>query len=537
MRKLSSEDTGIKYSFWSNLFNKPAIALYYLEDWLEEDTSDEDSVVERNEASFWMSLIEQDFDFLSTQIDRNEGKFEIPYTGIQNLFRAFLSSEKRRKLSSIDPVNINLKSLTESLLSHYLLSKIEFNAARYKNSKRIIFKALELRKSSQYFESDRNNFLLGLLYSLLVEIDLRESDQFSADEWIRKLKNIVKEFDLEALKKRLVYLQLLIYKSKNRNSEAIKLWSIESAKEWGTLTDELIICHLLIIQKSKSEKKAEEFYRELAQNFEFRYVHHFYNLYIEGRISSTESFEILEDVLPYENEDLLSQFKWSQTEKIEFLEFTRNSGRLRSRVSDIVADSFRSDQRPLNLKESVLFQKSNTTWLILLEKIQLDHMRSNGELGQNYFHQIGKFFQLLRMAYRGDEISSNEFIDSVGMFCNWNQTIQLNYSKKDWRKDQMLPGTYLLVCWYLIIIALDLNLTRVNSFYTLSTKHNKLDVEFDFHFDDLSLDQMKYIESNIFNARDQLNYEIEDLMAREDRIKIDFNVVRIKGKSNLQMAT
>lgn len=533
MEKTSEKQRYIAYSFWSNFYKKPGIAKYYLLDWQDALDKHENNF-HFHDACFWMALVEQDHHVLEAQLNTFDRGLSVRLAPLFPLIRVFVSSEIHSAPSESIQLNKENLDLTQKILCCYLVARIELNARRFRSARKTIFDVLSLKKSSTYFEADLNNMLLGLLYLTLTEIELAESNLFDADEWLRKVKKIIKDQELEILKKRLALSQLLIFEVKGREKDMMRLWTIEGAEEWGTITDEIMLCHIVASMCASGEKKKIETLRdELLGRFSFRYAHRFFDLVLKQEFLGTrELLEELTDMLEFNEHGFPKTIDLPEAFENEWKTFRLSSLRKRLMCSDAIHPlidntSWRSEE----YDPGKIIIKSNHLWITLLEKMQSDYIQAEAQkLRLDYFSDQAQCFHSLNLALKGNSLSSKVFIEALEAFCSWSGKIDLHYTKREWRNDQILPGNYLVVLWVVLLQIFEMEFSSIRSFYTLSTKKNSLDVEFDFYPVSDDADQVKYWETKILHAKDQLLMEITNLRNIHSSMNIQFNAFRLKNE-------
>jgi len=435
MKDTDSKIKKISALFWGSLFRKPHLAAYYLDDWSAEltDRSSDKEKGQYEEARFWHLYVQGNPIHISSWVSGLDkmAMAQLPIELI-DLYGALHTAKEPN-----GSVNLEVRAKTLlplHLLEHVLLAEIYMLARRHKAAWKVLQNALQ-RHQAEY-QSDKNQFLLGVIYDLLAREALAHDDFFQCDNWLSKMRSIIKSKDICALEKRWQWSRLKVSVKKKNLDSIIKIWNIEDAKNWPAFTDEFIAASLgtYYFQTSDSAR-LQKLAKELENEFETSIALHYLNWLRQSLESTTK--------LPQE---------WS-SEKIalllSFLEEIQND--LNPKIKGEIAEwRLRVVYARLEMSADVEFKNENDEfpnrsffyYLISLYVAALENLRqfehTDTATEEELLHRM-RVLQMLQMCFHETLVPPIYIFDVLCEMCSWNPNINLAAIKGEWRSKAPVP--------------------------------------------------------------------------------------------------
>lgn len=502
MKKTDSNIKKTSALFWGSIFRKPQLSGYYLEDWAKElaDGSPDNEKEKYNEACFWYHYVQgnpKTFYNWLTSIE-NGSIPQLPMELIA-LYAAVHTAETPK-----DALNVEIRprtSLPLHLLEHTLLAEIYLLAGRYKAAWTVLHSALQRHQSE--FQSDKNLFLLGVIYDLLAREAVAHDDFFQSDNWLSKLRSITKTRGIKALEKRWQWIRMQVCIKTDKTESMMKIWGIRDAIDWPAFTDEWIAATLgNYYFMNDQSARLEQLVEELGAEFDTVLALDYLNWLREVAETHTK--------LPRD---------WSSDKKAMLLYFF-----------DEIQDHLNSDLQEeirvwkleiklqrLELSSGAEFASSNEEfpdrsffyYLISLFVAALENLREIdgvGRLEEELLHRI-RAVQMLQMCFNETRVPPIYVYDILTEISSWNPRINIAAIKGEWRSKAPVP-----VALFFQVLLASLASLKVAQYPTdfgisFSASSNKISMDWRFQLIDEEVSESMHtaFKSQLSRSFDELN--------------------------------
>lgn len=488
--------------FWGSLFKKPHLSGYYLEDWSREigESSSTKEKGKYEEAHFWYLYIHGDplkiSEWYERQQDVSPTRLPVELIG---LYGAVFKSNDSFK---VDNIEVRAETqLPQHFLEHTLLAEIFLLAKRYRAAWRILQSALKRHQTE--FQSDKNRFLLGLIYDLLAREALAHDDFFQCDNWLSKMRTIINKNEIQALQKRWQWNRIRAGIRKGQVDGLSRIWSIEDAKNWPSFTDEWITITLgnLFFERNEWDRLdslSSILDKEFDTAIAFQYLQCLKKCKDQPATSPKEFSEAQKALLfPFYETIIKSVGSELQVDfKIQLLEYSRSRLEL-STAADFIQENDAFPNRRF-------FYYLISLFVAAMEQIrQLDN--SDTSLGEELLPSI-RAVQLLQFCFHETLIPPVYIYDMISEICAWNQRINLAAIKGEWRSKAPVPVAMFFQMFLMAISSLKVSEYGTDLGVSFSSSSGKISI--DWHFQPL---KEKASESMKQAYENRLNEEFDEL--------------------------
>lgn len=435
MKETDSNIKKISALFWGSLFRKPHLAGYYLDDWSAEltDRSPGKEKGQYEEARFWHLYVQGNPINISSWVSGLDkiSMAQLPVELIE-LYGA-MHTAKEPNVTVI--LEVRAKTLLPlHLLEHVLLAEIYILARRQKAAWKVLQNALQRHQAE--FQSDKNQFLLGVIYDLLAQEALAHDDFFQCDNWLSKMQSIIKSKDISALEKRWQWSRLKLSVKKKKAESIIKIWNIKDAKNWPAFTDEWIAASLgtYYFQTSDSSR-LQELAEELENEFDTLIALDYLNWL---RQSLELTIKLPQDWSSEKIALLLSFLEEVQNDLNPEVQREIAEWRLRlvySRLEMSVDAEFNNEIDEFPNRR--FFYYVISLYVAALENLrQFEHLDTETE--EELLHRV-RVLQMLQICFHETLVPPIYIYDVFCEICSWNPNINLAAIKGEWRSKAPVP--------------------------------------------------------------------------------------------------
>lgn len=467
---MSLNNEVIIQSFWDNVFLKPNIAKYYIEDWEEslirmDNYPTADYIV----ALSWMCFVEQDHNYL-LEFYRNSDTLS-GIDSVSELIRHW--AEYKGLVAQHTPFQIKSQVSIEVKLLYYVVAAERLiDMALYEKAQSLLHSGLQIHKRS--FESRKHVFLLGHIYYCLARISLHNHSEFEYDEWYVKFNNLIRNHSLVGLEKRKSIL-LVIKGAITQELSSFKFWSSLQPLEWIAYSDEVVLIHLSVLAYMTDDSAYFEMVeRDLLKEFDFQYFGNFYKLFFMFRDENNAELEnVIEALLPILPEvngysDLMDKIPASS-----LLSMTK-------RQLSLLDSAFELHSVDLDENYYPFAHYQWEIWVQSLEKMQESIADTPNDKIRDLLLAESRSFQSLIMASsQAYMLNSQSFISIMSSLCGW-MNIRYNYMESEWKGEPAFSSELILVMSKILLLANSIKSKHKSLSMNFSKAKKRVNMDIDF---------------------------------------------------------